>query len=50
VLELNLMEINLSELVLSSFNSIQFNLTEFTAVNNLVAMVTMEHKHSKPTV
>jgi hypothetical protein len=33
VLEPNLMEINLSEL----------NLTEFTAVNNLVAVVTMEH-------
>jgi hypothetical protein len=39
------MEHNLSELTLTSFNS-----TEFTAVNNLVAMVTMEHKQSKPTV
>jgi hypothetical protein len=31
------MELNLSE------NFIQYNLTEFTAVNNLVAMVTMKH-------
>jgi hypothetical protein len=37
------MELNLSELTLTSFNSIKLNLTEFTAVNNLVAMVTMEH-------
>jgi hypothetical protein len=37
------MELNLSELILTSFNSIQLNLTEFTAVNNLVSMVTMEH-------
>jgi hypothetical protein len=43
------MEINLSELTLTSFNSIELNLTEFTAAN-LVAMVTMEHKQSKPTV
>jgi hypothetical protein len=28
----------------------QLNLTEFTAVNNLVAMVTMEHKQYKPTL
>jgi hypothetical protein len=48
VLEPNLMEINLSELTLTSFNSIQLNLTGFTAVNNLVAMVTMEHKQFKP--
>jgi hypothetical protein len=42
------MEINLSTLI----HSIQFNLnlTEITAVNNLVVMVTMEHKQSKPTV
>jgi hypothetical protein len=33
-----------------NFNSIQLNLTEFTAVKNLVAMVTMERKKSKPTV
>jgi hypothetical protein len=26
------------------------NLTKFTVVKNLVAMVTMEHKQSKPTV
>jgi hypothetical protein len=42
------MELNLSKLTLTS--SIQLNLTEFTAVNNLVAMVTMEYKQSKPTV
>jgi hypothetical protein len=29
---------------LLKLHSIQLNLTEFTAVNNLVAMVTMEHK------
>jgi hypothetical protein len=34
------MELNLSEL---TFNFIQLNLTEFTAVNSLVAMVTMKH-------
>jgi hypothetical protein len=28
----------------------ELNLTEFTVVNNLAAMVTMEHKKSKPTV
>jgi hypothetical protein len=50
VLESNLMEINLSELSLTSFYLVYLNLTEFTAVNNLVAMVTMEHKQSKPTV
>jgi hypothetical protein len=44
------MELNLSELTLTSFNSNHLNLTEFTAVNNLVAMVTMEHKQSKSTV
>jgi hypothetical protein len=44
------MKINLSELTLISFNLMLLNLTEFTAVNNLVAMVTMEHKQSKPTV
>jgi hypothetical protein len=44
------MDLNLSELALDSFNSIQLNFTEFTAVNNLVAMVTMEHKQSKPRV
>jgi hypothetical protein len=41
--EPNLMELNLCELTLISFNSIKFNLTEFTAVKNLVAMVTMDH-------
>jgi hypothetical protein len=50
VLQSNLVELNISELTLSSFNSIQPNLTEFTAVNNLVAMVTMEHKQYKCTV
>jgi hypothetical protein len=44
------MELNLSELTLTSFNSTRQNLTEFTAVNNLVAMVTVEHKQSKATV
>jgi hypothetical protein len=34
------MELNLSELTFISFNSV--NLTEFTAVNNLIAIVTME--------
>jgi hypothetical protein len=43
------MELNLSELTLKSFNSVEFNLTEFTAAENLVAMVTMEHKQSKST-
>jgi hypothetical protein len=28
----------------------ELNLTQFTAINNLVAMVTMEHKQSTPTV
>jgi hypothetical protein len=32
------------------FEVLEPNLTEFTAVNNLVAMVTMENKQSKPTV
>jgi hypothetical protein len=41
----NLMEIILSELTLTS--SIQLNLSKFTAVNNLVAMFTMEHKQYK---
>jgi hypothetical protein len=44
------MELNLSEFTLTSINTILINLNEFTAVNNLVAMVTMEHKKSKPTV
>jgi hypothetical protein len=44
----NLMEIILSELTLTS--SIQFNLSEFTAVNNLVAMFTAKHKQTKPIV
>jgi hypothetical protein len=44
------MEFNLSERTLTSFNSVLLNLTEFTEVNNLVAMVTMEHKQSKSTV
>jgi hypothetical protein len=44
VLEPNLIELNLSELTVTSFNSIYLNLTEFTAVNNLVAMVTIKHK------
>jgi hypothetical protein len=43
VLEPNLMGLNLSELTLTLFNSIQLNLTEFTAVNKFVAMVTMEY-------
>jgi hypothetical protein len=30
------------------FNPIQFNLTEFTAINNLVAMVTMKYKQVNP--
>jgi hypothetical protein len=38
------MKLNLRALTLTSINSIYFNLTEFTAVNNLVVMVTMEHK------
>jgi hypothetical protein len=38
------------QLTLTSFISIYSNLNEFTAVNNLVAVVTMEHKQSKPTV
>jgi hypothetical protein len=50
VLKPNLMELNISELTLTSFNSIYLNLTEFTAVSNLVAMVTVEHKQYKPTV
>jgi hypothetical protein len=50
VLEPNLMDINLSELTLVSFSSVLLNLTEFTAVNNLIAMVTMERKQSKVTV
>jgi hypothetical protein len=41
VLEPNLMEINLSGLILTSLN-----LTEFTAVNNLIAMVTMEYNRN----
>jgi hypothetical protein len=41
------MELNLSELTLTSFDSFQFNLTEFTAVYNLVAMVTMEHNNNQ---
>jgi hypothetical protein len=37
-------ETTLGELTLTPFNSISLNLTEFTAaVNNLAAMVTMEH-------
>jgi hypothetical protein len=44
------MELNLSEITLTPFNSISLNLTEFTAVNNLVAMVTVEHKQSKSTI
>jgi hypothetical protein len=42
------MEINLSEVTLTSFNLL--NLTEFTAVNKLVVMVTVERKQSKPAV
>jgi hypothetical protein len=38
------MERNLSAFALTSSNSIELNLNEFTAVNNLVAMVTMKHK------
>jgi hypothetical protein len=38
------MEHNLSAFALTSLNSIELNLNEFTAVNNLVAMVTMKHK------
>jgi hypothetical protein len=37
------MELDLSELTLTLFNSILLNLTKFTAVYNLVAIVTMEH-------
>jgi hypothetical protein len=44
------MQLDLSELTLTSFNSPQLTLTEFTAVNNLIAMVAMENKQSKPTV
>jgi hypothetical protein len=44
------MELNISELTLTSFNSIQLNLTKFTVVNNLVAMVTMEHKQYKGSI
>jgi hypothetical protein len=44
------MELNLSELTLTSFSSIRLNLTEFTVLNNLVVMVTIEHKQSKPRV
>jgi hypothetical protein len=44
------MEFDLNEFTLTSFNLIELNLTEFTALNNLVAMVTMEYKQSKPTV
>jgi hypothetical protein len=40
------MERNIIELTLTSFNSVQLNLTEFTAVNNLVAMVTVEQKNT----
>jgi hypothetical protein len=50
VLEPNLVELDLSELALTSFNIIQLNLTEFTAVNNLVTMVTMKRKQPNPTV
>jgi hypothetical protein len=50
VLETNLLKIDLSELTLISFNSFKLNLTEFTAVNNLAAMVTVQHKQSNPTV
>jgi hypothetical protein len=50
ILKPNLMALNLSELTLTSFNSIELNLTKFTVVNNLIAMVTMEHKQYKPTV
>jgi hypothetical protein len=38
------MKLNLNELTLTSFNSIYINLTEYSAVNNLVAMATMENK------
>jgi hypothetical protein len=44
------MKLNISELTLTSFNSMQLNLTEFTAVNILVAMVTMGHKKYKRRV
>jgi hypothetical protein len=50
VFEPNLMERHLSELTLTSFSSVILNLTEFTTVNNLVVMVTMKHKQSKPRV
>jgi hypothetical protein len=45
--ESNLLEINLEE---TYFNFIQFNSTEFTAINDLGVMVTMEHKQYKPKV
>jgi hypothetical protein len=50
VLEPNLIEVNISELTLTSFSSVSLNLTEMTAVNNLVVMVTMGHKQFKVTV
>jgi hypothetical protein len=43
VLEPNLMELNSNEITLIAFSSISLNITEFTLVNNLVAMVTMQH-------
>jgi hypothetical protein len=43
------MELNLSEHTLTSLYLIELILTEFAAVNNLVPMVTTEHKLSKPT-
>jgi hypothetical protein len=46
-LEPNLIKINLNELTLTSFNSISLNSTEFTAVNNLVAMVTINNTNAK---
>jgi hypothetical protein len=44
------MELNLSELTLTSFNSFQLNLTEFTAINNPIAMVTMKPEKYTPKV
>jgi hypothetical protein len=44
------MKLNLSKVTLSSFISIYLNLTEFTEINNFVAMVTMERKQYIPTV
>jgi hypothetical protein len=38
------------ELKLKLYNFISLNLNEFTTINNLVAMITTEHKQYIPTV